>query len=107
MGAVSDARLGADTVAELKELIAKLAESKDAIEALDQNDLSGMVTFLETFDSEAVESKFILHHLTKSVTEKNPESLLRWALVFMLQYSNTPPQDLLHEVAKLIPAKLH
>ena len=106
-GAASHARLDADAVAELKELIAKLAESKDVVEALEQNELSGMVTFLGSFESDAAESKFILHHVTKSVTEKNPESLLRWALVFMLQYSNTPPQDLLHEVAKLIPAKLH
>jgi hypothetical protein len=106
-GAASHARLDADAVAELKDLIAKLAASKDAVEALDQNNYSGMVTLLESFESEAAENKFILHHLTKSVAEKNPESLLRWALVFMLRHSKMPPQDLLHEVSKLIPAKLH
>ena len=107
LGGASHARLDADAVAELKELIAKLAESNDAVEALSQNDYSGIVTLLESFESDGAESKFILHHLTKSVAEKNPESLLRWALVFMVRQSKSPPQDLLYEVSKLVPAKLH
>ena len=107
VSAAGHAPFDADTVAELKDLISKLAESKDAMAALEHNELSGMVTFLETFERDAVEEKFILHHLTKSVAEKNPESLLRWALVFMVRHSKMPPQDLLHEVSKLIPTKLH
>jgi hypothetical protein len=107
LSAGSHAPFDADTVAELKDLISKLAESKDAMAALEHNELSGMVTFLETFESDAVEEKFILHHLTKSVIDKDHESLLRWSLVFMVRHSKAPPQDLLQEVSKLIPAKLH
>lgn len=100
-------RFDADTVAELTELISKLAESEDRAGALELNELSGMVTFLETFESAAVESKFILHHVTKSVVEKNPERLMCWAIVYMLRNSKVPSDHLMREVRKLLKAKPH
>ena len=101
------ARFDADTIAELKELIVKLAESEDRAGALEQNELSGMVTFLESFESDAVESKFILHHVTKSVVENNPERLMCWAIVYMLRNSKIPSDHLQREVQKLMKKKPH
>lgn len=106
-GAASVARFDGDTVTDLKELISKLVESKDVVQALEQNDLAGMVTFLESFESAAVESKFILHHVTQAVVEKRPERLLRWALVYMLRNSNVPPDRLQHEVLRALTTKPH
>lgn len=106
-GAAGVARFDGDTVADLKELISKLAESKDVVQALEQNDFAGMVTFLESFESTTVESKFILHHVTQAVVEKRPEWLLRWALVYMLRNSDIPPDRLQHEVLKALSTKPH
>lgn len=107
MGAAGVTRLDGHTVTDLKELISKLAESEDVVQALEQNDLAGMVTFLESFESAAVESKFILHHVTQAVVEKRPERLLRWALVYMLRNSDIPPDRLHNEVLKALSTKPH
>jgi hypothetical protein len=107
LAAADHARFDADTVDELRELVSKLAESKHAVEALEGNDLSGMVAFLETFDSPAAEAKFILHHVTKAVGEQKPESLLRWAMVYMLRHSAIAPKHSFHELLKVIPPKSH
>ena len=107
LGVASATRLDGDTVTELKELISKLAESKGIVEALEQNDLAGMVTFLESFESPAVESKFILHQVTKAVSELKPESLLRWAMIYMLRNAKIAPEHLHLEILKLLPTKPH
>ena len=107
LGAAGVTRFDGDTVTDLKELISKLAESKDVVQALEQNDLAGMVTFLESFESAAVESKFILHHVTQAVVEKRPERLLRWALVYMLRNSHIPPDHLHDDVLKALSTKPH
>ena len=107
LGVTSATRLDGDTVSELKDLISKLAESKGIVEALEQNDLAGMVTFLESFESPAVESKFILHHVTKAVGELKPESLLRWAMVYMLRNAKIGPEHLHYEILKVLQTKPH
>lgn len=106
-GAAGVAHVDGDTVTELKDLIFKLAESKGIVEALEQNDLAGMVMFLESFESPAVESKFILHHVTKAVGELKPESLLRWAMVYMLRNAKIAPEHLHHEILKVLLTKPH
>jgi hypothetical protein len=107
VGVADRARIDADTVGELKEVISKLAASKDRVGALEQNDLSGMVTFLESFDSPAAEKKFILHHITQAVEHERPELLLRWAMVCMLRITKIPLQNLHEDVLKVLPRKPH